>query len=273
MVNFRLKKNNFKTGGFKRYRTPSVFGSSKKLQKLENKPKVYLKLPSLKLSTYSALIVTLIWLCFFSSYFKVRDVFVEGNNLVSAETLTSFAPKGKNIFLFNMQSTKKEILRLNPEIREVMIYKGLPNAIKLVVLEEDPKLIWQTGDSKFLVSASGKIAKKISDDSFNDLPILTDKQNIAVDLGQKVISPNFIAFIGNLEKNFYDTVNLNITKYEIEETTFDLNVYTEAGFFVKMNTLRSSGQQMENLKTVLVSKRADIHEYVDLRIDGWGYYK
>jgi hypothetical protein len=37
--------------------------------------------------------------------------------------------------------------------------------------------------------------------------------------------------------------------------------------------MRSSGKQLENLKKVLVEKRPDIKEYIDLRIDGWAYYK
>jgi len=37
--------------------------------------------------------------------------------------------------------------------------------------------------------------------------------------------------------------------------------------------MRSSAKQLNNLKEVLVQKRNDIKEYIDLRIDGWAYYK
>ena len=67
--------------------------------------------------------------------------------------------------------------------------------------------------------------------------------------------------------------NIKPTHFEVVETTFDVNLHTEAGFYVKFNTMRASAKQLDNLKKVLVKKREEVHEYVDLRIDGWAYYK
>ena len=259
-------------GGFKQYRQPSVFGSEKKLKKREL-PKATPILPNFKLVSIFLVIVFVLWIILFSKYFQIKDVIVEGNNLVQKETIENYAPKGKNIFLFNVSDAKKDLLREHTEIKDVIIFKGIPNAIKIQILEEDPKLVWQSGDKRYLVSTDGRVAKEIGTEEFTNLPLIVDKKNVAIELGQKVISSDFIAFVMNINNQFFDKTNIKIKNFEIEETTFDLNVVTEAGFIVKFNSIRSSARQLENLKIVLVEKRPDIHEYVDLRIDGWGYYK
>jgi hypothetical protein len=133
--------------------------------------------------------------------------------------------------------------------------------------------VWQAGEDKYLVSTQGEVMRKITSEDTAKLPLIVDKKSIQVKAGDKIVSPNFIAFISNLNDGFFTTVNIKPTYFEVLETTFDVNLYTEAGFYIKLNSLRSSKKQLESLKTVLVEKRQDIHEYVDLRIDGWAYYK
>jgi cell division septal protein FtsQ len=268
----RKKQKKFIQGGFRQYRTPSVFSGSKKLEpKKIGRPA--LTFSQFKKIVLASIVISSIWLFFFSSYFSIKDVFVEGNQLVSKGVIAAYASTGDNIFRFKINDTKNKLLTEHPEIKDVLIYKGIPNAIKIVVLEEDPKVVWQTNDKKYLISSQGKVAKEIPTDEFKDLPLIMDKKNIAVVPGQKLVSPNFIAFLQNINNQFFDQTNIKINHFEVQDTTFDLNIYTEAGFFVKLNTMRSSTKQLENLKTILITKRQDIHEYVDLRINGWGYYK
>jgi cell division septal protein FtsQ len=172
-----------------------------------------------------------------------------------------------------VSKARKEIIKNNPEIANVEIYRGLPDAIKIVVLEHDGKLVWQSGDSSYLISSQGYVAKKIEAGESFDFPKIVDKKSIPVELGSSIISPSFVAFVTNIYSQFYSVTNIKPTNFEIDQTTFDINLYTEAGFYVKFNSLRSSAKQLDNLKQVLVAKRDQIHEYVDLRIDGWAYYK
>ncbi len=263
-------KNKFIKGGFRRFRTPSVFGSGAKLTASE-KPKKQMNFVKVKYLFYVGIVASVLWLVFFSAYFKIKDVMIEGNKLVPSDAINKYIAADSNIFRFSLSKTRELVLSENAEIRDLQIYRGIPNAIKVVVLEEDPKIIWQTGDKKYLIGAKGKVAKEIEE--VGDYPLVVDKQNIPVVLGEKIVSPNFIAFLININNKFFDITNLNINHFEIEETTFDLNVYTDAGLYIKFDTIRSSAKQLDNLKQVLVTKRPDIHEYVDLRIDGWGYYK
>jgi hypothetical protein len=140
-------------------------------------------------------------------------------------------------------------------------------------LEREGKISWQSGDSVYLVSDQGEVVRRIVGDEGAGLSKIIDKTNLPVVPGTQLVSPNFIAFIVNINSNFYETVNIKPLDFEVGETTFDVVLKTDAGFYIKFNTLRSSKKQLENLKKVLVSKRQDIKEYVDIRVDGWAYYK
>ncbi len=266
----KAKSKNVIVGrGYKAYRSPLVYNAPKKVKK---EPK---NLPPIKLSYIVWLIIFLliIYFIFLSGKFKIKDIMVEGNHLISTDKITSYIPYDSNILFFNSSKTKAKILKENPEIMDVRILRGLPDAIKIVVLEHENKIIWQTGGISYLVSTQGEVTKQIEPGETFDYPIVIDSKNISVSPGDYIVSPSFIAFTTNLYQSFFNTTNIKPTTFEIPETTFDLYLHTEAGFYVKFNTMRSSAKQLENLKKVLVEKRQDIHEYVDLRIDGWAYYK
>jgi cell division septal protein FtsQ len=215
----------------------------------------------------------LIYYLFLSGKFVVKEVIVEGNKMVPADKISSSIPKNSNILFLNLSKVKKEILKNNSEIENIEIFRGLPDAIKVVVLEYEPKLIWQSGDSSYLISTQGYVAKKIESGETYDFPRVIDKKGIPVEIGSGLVSPSFIAFVTNINSQFFEVTNIKPKEFEINQTTFDVNLNTEAGFYVKFNSLRSSAKQLDNLKQVLVAKRDQVHEYVDLRIDGWAYYK
>lgn len=267
--NFRKDYRRQLYGGYRKFRRPSIFKGTEIKQKKE------FKLPKIPFKTllWFVVILVAIYYLFFSGKFLVKDIIVEGNKMVPAEKISSVISKRQNILLFSISKTKKEILKDNPEIKNIEIYRGIPNAVKIVVLEHEGKMLWQSGDSVYLISSQGAVAKKLESGETFDLPKVVDKRAVPVEIGSSLLSSNFVAFIANIQGQFFNTVNIKPTYFEVDETTFDVNLYTEAGFYVKFNSLRSSAKQLDNLKQVLIAKRDAIHEYVDLRIDGWAYYK
>jgi len=267
----RTHKTNqgFIRGGYRQYRHPSVFGGK------EKKPKRELSFPKInvRLLIYIVLLLAALYYVFLSGKFVIKDVIVEGNKNVPSDKIAQYVHKGSNIFFINSSSLRKQILLENPEIADVQIMRGIPDAVKIVVLEHENRVIWQTGGVKYLISTQGEVTKKIEEGETYQYPLVNDSKNLPVTLGQDIVSPNFIAFIININDKFFEATNIKPTYFEVPQTTFDVYLYTEAGFYVKFNSMRSSAKQLDNLKKVLVEKRADVHEYVDLRIDGWAYYK
>lgn len=269
---FGPKKGTSFKGGYNQYRSPAVYRPKLKKKSsyewVKNFPKINFRI------VLAAVVVLLaVYGVFFSGYFRITDVIVEGNHLVSADSIRSEIPVGRNIFFFSTKDVKQSILHNNTEIQDVQLYRGLPNAVKLVVLERENKIIWKSGADRYYVSSQGLITRKLSPDEVSSLPEVTDVKNITVVPATAVASSHFVTFIQNINDNFFSVTNIKPTTYEVAETTFDLIAHTEAGFYVKFDTTRSSAKQLDDLKNVLVAKRADIKEYIDLRVDGWAYYK
>ena len=264
------KTYNYRNGG-NQYRKPLVFNG----RNIKNKQPKKIKIPRLfwKILFYFILLLIAVYLVFFSKYFQINDIMIQGNNLVSEEDITRYVPKGGNIFLFNVNRARSQILTNNSEIKNVEIFRGIPNAVKIVVLEYDNKLIWETNGKRYLLSSQGKVTKQLNEGENFDYPRIVDSKNISVSPGDDLVSASFVSFINNINNNLFTITNLKPVYYEIPETTFDLYLYTDAGFYVKLNTVRSSSVQLNNLKKILVDKRESIKEYVDLRIDGLAYYK
>jgi cell division septal protein FtsQ len=268
MVNY---SNNKRRSQFdiRRYRAPSLYNDSSANNNKQKKIPGWLG----KGIFFGIILLVLSYLVLFSSAFRIKEIIVEGDSLISADQIKASISTGQNIFRFNIANTVSQLKTQFPELQSVEIYRGIPNAIKVVVLERQGKIVWQSNNEKYLISDQGEVMQKIDSDKWNDLPVVADMKNLPVTLGAQLVSPNFIAFITNIYNNFYNGVNIKPLGFEVGETTFDVNLHTDAGFYVKFNSLRSSKKQLENLKTVLIEKRPDIHEYVDIRIDGWAYYK
>lgn len=264
-----FKKQKRITGGHLKYRTPLVFNARKAKP---DKDKTPVKINYRVVSAILILII-LYYFLFWSSFFRIKDFLVEGNSLVATQKLIESLPKDENIFRVKTSSLENKLKTEFPEIKDVKIYRGIPNALKIVVLEHDNKLVWQTGGRRFFLSSQGVVSRELPPEEGSALPMVIDTKNFTVLSRQSVVSPSFVSFIENVNNNLNSRTNLNPDHFEVMDTTFDVNLIIKEGFYIKLNSLRSSDVQLDNLKTILISKRDQIHEYVDMRINGWAYYK
>lgn len=219
------------------------------------------------------LIVGFLWLIFYSRYFQIKEVIVEGNNLVPASTVSAAAGLGDNIFRYDIEGSKKKIFSEAPIIEDVEIYRGIPNALKIVVLERKPSVVWQSAENYYLVDELGFADKQIAATEFPELLRIVDRKNMKVSVGGRVVSSDFVKFTKTISEKFFNSTNIKLTGYYVEETTLDLHVLTDATFHVKFDTTRSADKQLEDLKNIIIAFRPNIKEYVDVRVNGWVYYK
>lgn len=219
------------------------------------------------------LLILAVYLFFYSPFFKIREIIVEGNQLVPRENITNGIKTGENIFRFSIPDAKAKIIDSNPVIADIAIYRGIPNALKIVVLERQPTVVWQTNGKFYLLDDAGVIDKEISASDNPELVHIADQKNLKVVIGDKIVSPSFVTFVKNINDNFFNATNIKLAGFQVPETTFDLYAYTEAGFYVKFDTTRPADIQLSNLKSILAAYRDGIHEYVDVRINGWAYYR
>lgn len=270
-INRKTKFSNHNPSRAKNFKRSLIFSGNK----FKSKPKVDKKQFNKiwRILLILIIIFSLFYFVFCSEYFRINEIIVQGNNLVSEENIIQFVPHNSNMFLFSSSKVKKNILYNNPEIKNIEIFRGIPNALKIVVLEHDNKVIWESGGNQYLLSSQGRVTKKINQGESFPYPRVVDSKNIPVELGLNIVSPSFVSFIVNVNNNLLDVSNLSPSYFQVTETTFDVDLYTNSGIYIKLNTMRSSAKQLDNLKKVLVSKKSEIKEYVDLRIDGLAYYK
>lgn len=215
----------------------------------------------------------LFYITFFSNIFILKDVQISGNKNIEAQIIEKYIPKGQNMLFINSPQIQKEILKQIPEIRNVKIFKGIPNAVKIIIEENTPSLVWLTQNKVYLINNYGVAYRERADYNLLNVPIITDRKNVPVSINQKVISDNFISFLLTVNNSITEITNLEVRDYYIEETTVDLYLVTKDNLVIKLDTLRDAKQELENLKIVLLERKDEIKEYVDLRINGWVYFK
>lgn len=265
----RKKSGTIVNRKFNNYRNPKVFNRRYTGEKSS------VKVNRRTVENFIIILVLLIvvYFLFFSPYFKVKDVFIEGNKTVSVEDIQKEIPSSGNLILLKTGPIKNKIKQMYPQVKEIAIFKGLPNAIKIQIVEREQSLIWQTTNKRYLVDPNGYVSREVLDGEEISLPIVADLRNRSVSANEYLVSADFIIFVTYLNQHFFEQTNLNATAFSIDETSYDLIVDTDSGIKVFFDTTRSAQGGLEDLKQILINYRDNIHEYIDLRVESWGYYK
>lgn len=253
------------------YRSPKVF--SRRFKKEGPKFSFHLSRKAWGNLGIGLLGVIVLYLLFFSSTFRIKDIMVEGAKTVDVKAIKKLVSEGKNIFLFKTEPIKNKAKKEFPQIKDIAFFKGLPNAIKVQIVEKEARLIWQTGGKHYLVDTDGSVGRELKDSELPEVPVVLDNRNRPVSVNNTLVTPDFMAFVIFTNSHLTEYSNLKVTGFAIDETTYDLTVLTDANIKIYLDTTRPVEGQLENLRKILANFRDSVKEYVDLRIDGWGYYK
>lgn len=111
-----------------------------------------------------------LFLFLLSSFFNIKEIVVENNELVSTDEIVSLIQiKDKNIFSINNKILNKK-LKENAYIENVSIKRSLPNKIILNIEERKIKYMVQLGEAYIYINNQGYILDKSSEKK--DVPIL-----------------------------------------------------------------------------------------------------
>jgi hypothetical protein len=158
--------------------------------------------------------------------------------------------------------------------KNIDIYKGLPDSIKVIVYRRSRSFIWQTQSKSYSVDEDGVVYEEIPVvPADSQALVVTDNKGLPVELGQKIVVTDFIKFVNDISTKFSEKTKLKIVGMGVEETTYHLHLRTENGFMVMFDTMRNLDEQLEDLNLLVTKYGPDIKEYVDLRIAGRAYFK
>lgn len=180
--------------------------------------------------------------------------------------------KNNNFFLLNSSRLKNAITKEIKEIKSVTITRKFPDSIEVSITEKKAKLGWETGNKRFLLDEDGFVLKET--ENFENLPFVKDSSNLPVSNDKRVVYPNFVKFIEELNLKIKN-LNINVEYIEIKETTFIINVITKEGFRLVFDTTKTLEDQIKKLEETLkqIGEQRKNLEYIDLTAKNKSIYK
>lgn len=243
-------------------RTPKVFQPPRDEEPF-SLPKIF-KI----LSLIVILFLGLVYLFFFSPVFQIKNIEIVGSPSDEVRQKLD-ALKNTNIFSFHAKQLEQEIIAKNQNYLAVKVYRGLPDTVRVKFQDREAKIIWQTQGQRYLVDKDAILFQK--SEGISDLPIVVDTRNLDIKIPTQIATANFVDFVKSAHAEINQS-NLVIQQFQINETTFQLEAITE-GFKIIFNTLRPLSEQIDAFRTVYEKNQDEIKEYIDLRVEGWVYYK
>ncbi len=245
-------------------RQPKIYSAPSEKEK-KNFPKIF-KIFFL----FILILLCLIFVVFVSSIFRIKNVQVfgkiEDDSLKYLETY-----KNKNIFLLDSDYIENELEQMNPQLKNIDISFGIPNVLRATFTERQPKLIWITDGLEFLIDNDGIVFKE-NESHIKDLPIVYDNSNLEIKIPSQIASKGFVDFINHLNFISQD-YNLEFKNFAVNETTFQLDAITNEGIKIIFDTTRPVSDQLDAYEKVYNDHKDQVKEYVDLRVEGWVYFK
>jgi len=219
------------------------------------------------------IIAILIWFIFYSEYFKIKNIIIEGevNESVKNEINNFY---GKNIFLFTVTEQDEKLKESQTSIDQLNIVKGIPDTLKVEVFVRKPEIKWKTGDKEYFIDENGVLFNlEVSNDEFDKIPLVYDGRNLEVTPGNKMVTNDFVEYVIQIFSKLPEYLKKEIEEIKINETTLFLEIKVKDSYKIYFDTLGNIDDQLKILSNIVENHNDDIKEYVDLRVTNRGYYK
>lgn len=220
------------------------------------------------------LVLCFIYFLLLSPYFKIKNISVTNNRVILAEEIINkIGPSviNKNIFLADRGIIKKTLEKEFPRIDFVSILRKFPGTIVIRIYEKPSTLVWHTGNSRYLLDAKGNLIDRVEGDL--RMPEVNDLANVPVEIGQQIVTEDFIDFINQLANKFPKKTGFSIKSINVAETTFEVQVISDKGIYFLFDSTRNLDTQLNYLVQVLETAGGNVREYVDLRVESRVFYK
>ena len=120
--------------------------------------------------------------------FQIAGVDVKGAKQVSQADLKEIAGvfTGQNIFRVDLETPVRRA-RANPWVKDVRIYRRLPNRISMVITERVAFALLDTGNGRYVMDSEGVVIDKVAKENASEwqLPVVAVKES-RVRLGEQV---------------------------------------------------------------------------------------
>ncbi len=218
-----------------------------------------------------------------SSLFRIAKVEVEGAVTVSSEdvhmqvqNVITSSPLTQNIIFVPTGKISEELKKQNYQIAEAEVKRTGLNSISVKLTEQKPSILWSSGNTLSVIGANGHAYDgEITQLMKDKLVTVVDSTNLPVKKGEKVVTQEFVDFVNAVHEQLPNK-GIAVAQYQIGDSTTEILVKTEQGYYIRFDTTRSVEQQLQDLSAVLTQLKKTgkkPSEYIDLRINGKVFYK
>lgn len=245
-------------------------------------------------SSYKKRIVIIIWLILAvllgQSVFQIQYLKLEKLELINNEDLTQaeveeflqdkltatrfFVFKNSNYFLFDPAPVENELIE-KFNLDQAEISKVWPDKLQIDVTEKISHFIWAKDGTLYLLDAKGALNRQIQarDDKYL---IIEDFRNTRP-TGDYIFSSDEIEIINQIYLEWMDKIadKEKLTRIVISDNWSLIELHTQTGFYVKLDSNESIKKQINNLNQILVAGNitgVDI-DYIDVRFGDKVYFK
>lgn len=180
--------------------------------------------------------------------------------------------KGENIFLTNAKKLEKDLIIINPAFINIEVSKGLPGTLRISFEERSSKMIWRSSGKSYLLDSEGYAYREIPSDGSVLLPKVVDNKNLAVSVPSQIVTENFVTFVTNLNSGL-GNIKLAVKQYEVDETTFQIAALLDSNIKIIFDTTRNLTDQIDAVNLVYFPHKAEIKQYLDVRVEGKAYFQ
>lgn len=179
----------------------------------------------------------------------------------------------KNLFWFPSASAEAALeTAFDDKIAEASVRKKWwPPSLVVTAIDRTAVIGWQTGGQFFGIDQKGVVTGYLSPQS--GLPQLVDQTNLPVAPGDTIAREEFVKFVIILYRRLPEATGLSIERGRVAETTNELIIDTNRGYFLRFDTTLDIELQLSNLNALIKGAGVSPKEYIDLRLPHKAYYR
>ena len=243
--------------------------------------------------------LTIVWSFFFSPFFKIAEIKLSKNDIVTSDDIHKFiidsAPLnlGENLLIVSKDQIKSHLAAAFPAITGINIKKELFHSL-IVDFEKRIQVgIWchskqeppaspelqrgEQADQCYYFDKEGIIFKEAPQTEGALILKIKDFGKDEVFLGEQILNNEQLVFIIKFNNEIMKNNQFKIIEFEIKPSTnLDLGAKTDRGFSIYINQDQDPVLEANNLFTILnevIKGNSSNLDYVDLRIPSRIFYK
>lgn len=179
-----------------------------------------------------AILITELYLLFFSGFFSINDISITGYNRVEkseySKIIDSVLNKkifyifpSNNILLVNQELILKNVLK-KFSVNNVGVEKNIiDKSLMVIIQEKEPVLTVSHNNDYYHIDQTSEVINKIEEETeINRFPVLfLNNDNVeTINIGKKVLSPIIVSNLLELNKHLLKIDKFKVSSFKLEET-------------------------------------------------------